>query len=65
LREAIEKFYNTQATNGYQRKCLPIIMPLATFPSTEVLVAAARGELATGGSKNVEDYWWIPDTFSA
>ncbi|MTJ22343.1 hypothetical protein FJR06_13860 [Dolichospermum sp. UHCC 0352] len=56
LREAIEKFYNTQATNGYQRKCLPIIMPLATFPSTEVLVAAARGELNKHYGKNPREW---------
>ena len=56
LREAIEKFYAFQARNGYPRKYLPIIMPLTTFPSIEVLVAAARGELNKNYGKNPREW---------
>ncbi|MDB9448524.1 hypothetical protein [Dolichospermum circinale] len=56
LREAIEKFYDFQAINGYPRKYLPIIMPLTTFPSIEVLVAAARGELNKNYGKNPREW---------
>jgi hypothetical protein len=56
LREAIEKFYAFQARNEYPRKYLPIIMPLTTFPSIEVLVAAARGELNKNYGKNPREW---------
>lgn len=56
LREAIEKFYEYQVNRGYSRKYLPIIMSLATFPSTEVLVAAARGLLDKNYGKKPKEW---------
>ncbi|MEA5552408.1 hypothetical protein VB713_15810 [Anabaena cylindrica UHCC 0172] len=56
LRESIEKFYAIQARNGYPRQYLPIIMPLATFPSIEVIVAAAKGELDKNYGKTPREW---------
>lgn len=56
LREAIEKFYAFQAIKGYPRQYLPIIMPLTTFPSIEVIVAAARGELNKNYGKSPREW---------
>lgn len=41
---AIEKFYHTQIQQGYQRQYLPVIISLVTFPSTDILVAVAKGK---------------------
>ncbi|TAE58309.1 MAG: hypothetical protein EAZ87_13985 [Nostocales cyanobacterium] len=56
LREAIEKFYDFQAIRGYPRQYLPVIMPLVTFPSIEVIVAAARGELNKNYGKSPREW---------
>ena len=41
---AIEKFYQVQIQQGCQRQYLPMIISLVTFPSTDILVAAAKGK---------------------
>ncbi len=42
LASAVEKFYHIMAGRGYAYDVLPLIVPLITFPSIEVLIAAAR-----------------------
>ncbi len=39
---AIEKFYSQQIQTGYSCTCLPLVLFLISFPSTEILVAAAK-----------------------
>jgi hypothetical protein len=39
---AIEQFYAIMAQGGYYPQYLPIILSVATFPSTEILVGAVR-----------------------
>lgn len=56
LMESIDKFYNLQSLNGYDRQYLPIVMSLATFPSTEVIVAAARGLLNKHYGKKPQEW---------
>jgi hypothetical protein len=56
LMGAIEKFYNFQAGQHYPRQGLPIVMSLATFPSTEVIVAAARGLLDKNYGKKAKEW---------
>jgi len=43
LNAAIDKFYFVQVEQGFERKHLPIVISIATFPSTEVIVGAAKG----------------------
>ena len=38
----IYKFYDIQVKQGYSYQNLPLIIPVITFPSTEVVIAAAR-----------------------
>jgi hypothetical protein len=38
----IEEFYHKFHQQGYQRKFLPMVLPLVLFPSSEILVAAFR-----------------------
>jgi hypothetical protein len=56
LMGAIEKFYNFQVTQHYPRQGLPIVMSLATFPSTEVVVAAVRGLLDKNYGKKAKEW---------
>lgn len=42
---AVEKFYHAQIQQGYQRQYLPVIISLVTFPSTDILVAVAKGKV--------------------
>jgi hypothetical protein len=42
---AIERFYHVQIQQGYQRQYLPMIISLVAFPSTDILVAVAKGEV--------------------
>lgn len=43
LMGAIERFYDYQITFNYLKYAdIPVIIPLVTFPSTEILVAAAK-----------------------
>jgi hypothetical protein len=39
---------------GYKRQDLPVIVSMVTFPSTEIIVAAARGEKSIHGKKAKE-----------
>ncbi len=42
LELAVEKYYHVKARDGYLLPHLPLILPLAVFPSTEMIVAAAE-----------------------
>jgi len=42
LMGGVEKFYSIKAIQGYSCEFLPIVIPIVTFPSTEILVAAAK-----------------------
>jgi len=44
----IENFYHNMIHQGYEKENLPLIIPIVTFPSTDILVAAAR---------NMPDYY--------
>ena len=44
LELAVEEYYHVKARSGYLLSDLPLILPLVVFPSTEMLVAAARTE---------------------
>ena len=44
LEIAVEKYYHVKAREGYLLCDLPLILPIVVFPSTEMLVAAARTE---------------------
>lgn len=44
LSAGVELFYHLKIREGHQRECLPFIIPIVSFPSTDVFVAAARGE---------------------
>jgi len=47
LSEAVTRFYGTLLEQGYSEDNIPLVLPIATFPSTEILIAAAKG-LKTG-----------------
>jgi hypothetical protein len=40
---AIEPFYRAKAREGYSYSYLPLVLPLVTFPSTEIFIAIAKG----------------------
>ena len=42
LMAAIEKLYHQMVQWGFERQFIPTIVPLPLFPSTEIIVAAAR-----------------------
>ena len=41
---AIEQFYHQKIRSGWHWESLPLIIPLALFPSTDIIVAAAKVE---------------------
>jgi hypothetical protein len=43
LSEAAIKFYGGVLELGYSQDNIPLVLPIITFPSTEILIAAARG----------------------
>ncbi|OIP72964.1 MAG: hypothetical protein AUK43_01855 [Oscillatoriales cyanobacterium CG2_30_40_61] len=43
LSEAAIKFYETLLLQGYPQDNIPLVLPIITFPSTEILIAAAKG----------------------
>ena len=43
LSEAVIRFYGTLLEQGYPENNIPLILPIATFPSTEIIIAAAKG----------------------
>jgi hypothetical protein len=51
---AIEKFYNIKTIEGYSGEYLPLIIPIVTFPSTEIFVAAAKNLSNPYGKKPSE-----------
>ena len=42
LSEAAIKFYGAVLAQGYPQNNIPLVLPIITFPSTEILIAAAR-----------------------
>ena len=51
---AIDKFYNIKTIEGYYGEYLPLIIPIVTFPSNEIIVAAAKNISNTYGKKPSE-----------
>ncbi|MBE9145352.1 hypothetical protein [Planktothrix mougeotii] len=43
LSEAAIKFYGAVLAQGYPQDNIPLVLPIITFPSTEILIAAAKG----------------------
>jgi hypothetical protein len=39
---SIEEFYRAKAREGYTHEHLPVVVPVVTFPSTEIFIAAAK-----------------------
>ncbi len=39
---SIEEFYRAKAREGYTHEYLPVVIPFVVFPSTEILIAAAK-----------------------
>ena len=56
LSAATSMFYEAVLKQGYPQDNIPLVLPIATFPSTEILIAAAKG-LKTGDcyGKNPDD----------
>ncbi|MFM7405542.1 MAG: hypothetical protein ACKO3K_02435 [Cuspidothrix sp.] len=44
LMGSIEEFYRAKAREGYTHEYLPVVIPFVVFPSTEILIAAAKIE---------------------
>jgi len=42
---SIEEFYRAKAKDGYTHEYLPLVIPVVTFPSTEIFIAAARDKI--------------------
>ncbi|MDM8551322.1 hypothetical protein QUF72_14655 [Desulfobacterales bacterium HSG2] len=47
----IEMFYHLKAREGYPCEYLPLILSISAFPSTEILIAAAKGINTIYGKK--------------
>lgn len=45
LAGSVEEFYRAKATQGYTHEYLPLVIPVVTFPSTEIFIAAARDKI--------------------
>ncbi|WP_254175252.1 hypothetical protein [Planktothrix pseudagardhii] len=43
LSEASIKFYDSILKQSYSQNKIPLVLPIITFPSTEILIAAAKG----------------------
>jgi hypothetical protein len=43
LSEAVTRFYGKVLGQGYPEDNIPLILPIVTFPSTEIIIAAAKG----------------------
>lgn len=41
-RAILKKFYRAKARDGYTHEYLPVVIPVVTFPSTEIFIAAAK-----------------------
>lgn len=39
---SVEEFYRAKAIDGYTQDYLPLVVPVVTFPSTEIFIAAAK-----------------------
>jgi len=57
LTAAIDKFYDYQVTKSFlTRKYLPVVVSIATFPSTEVIVGAAKGLINQHYGKKAKEW---------
>jgi hypothetical protein len=56
LIDAVNWFYEMASNLGYAKDNIPLVLPLITFPSTEIIIAAARGFNAVDfyGKKPIE-----------
>jgi hypothetical protein len=54
LSEAVIRFYGKVLERGYPQDNIPLVLPIATFPSTEILIAAAKGLNNYYGKKPLE-----------
>jgi hypothetical protein len=43
----IERFYDVMCQQGFGKQQLPSVVPFVPFPSTDIVVAAARGNIGT------------------
>lgn len=43
LSEVAIKFYGKVLEYGYSQENIPLVLPIVTFPSTEIIIAAAKG----------------------
>ncbi len=48
---SIEEFYRAKSRDGYTHEYLPLVIPVVTFPSTEIFIAAAKDILRRNYSK--------------
>ena len=39
----VESFYHTMLRQGYEKENLPLIIPILLFPSTDIIIAVAKG----------------------
>jgi len=51
---SIEEFYRVKAREGYNHELLPLVIPVVTFPSTEIFVVAAKDMMKNYGKKPTE-----------
>jgi hypothetical protein len=51
---SIEEFYRAKARDGYTPELLPLVIPVVTFPSTEIFVVAAKDMKKNYGKKPSE-----------
>lgn len=54
LSETVIRFYGKVLGQGYPQDNIPLVLPIATFPSTEILIAAAKGLNNYYGKKPLE-----------
>ena len=54
LSEAAIRFYEAVLGQGYSQDNIPLVLPIITFPSTEIIIAAAKGLNNYYGKKPLE-----------
>ena len=54
LSETVIRFYGKVLERGYPQDNIPLVLPIATFPSTEIMIAAAKGLNNYYGKKPLE-----------
>ena len=51
---SIEEFYRAKVRDGYAHEYLPFVVPVVTFPSTEIFIIAAKDMMKNYGKKPSE-----------